>query len=96
MNRLFSEIPLQVQKMSGRILDNLGITINLHECPEYMAYHNYIFGAHWIVKKFRLIFRKGEIARLKRLADTAFLILVLEQESEAIDNKYGTYTHTFE
>ena len=84
MNKLFSDISLQEKKMSGRIFDNLGITVNLNECPEYMAYHNYIFGANWITKKFRRVFRKDEIARLKKLADTAFMVLVLEQGNKKI------------
>ena len=84
MNKLFSEISLQEQKMSGQIFDNLGITVNLNECPEYMAYHNYNFRPSWIVKKFRRVFRKGEIARLERLADAAFMVQVLEQGNKKI------------
>ena len=65
-------------KLSGRILENIGIKINLSEIPEYMEYMDYRYNAPWLVIQFRRIFMQAKISQLNFNAQLAMLNKTIE------------------
>ena len=66
-------------KLSGRILENIGIKINLSEIPEYMEYMDYRYNAPWLIIQFRRIFMWVKISQLKLDAQLAVLNKTIEE-----------------
>ena len=73
--------------MSQRVFDNLGITIDMREIPEFMAYHDYAWPSNRLVRWWRNKFRKEKIDMLTLAAQTAFLIKVLEDGKSEINER---------
>jgi len=62
---------------SQRLLDNVGLTVNLSSIPEYNEYLVYV-NAPFIIRTFREIFRRGKIKNLHRKAMAATINKILE------------------
>ena len=65
-------------KLDDRILDAIGVIINLSEIPEYMEYMDYKYNASWLIIQFRRIFMWAKISQLKFDAQVAVLNKTIE------------------
>ena len=67
-----------------RILDNLGIRIDLSEIPEYMTWQSYVYPRISFIGKLRRFFFRHKVHKLNRRKNVAVLNRVLELGNEKI------------
>ena len=70
---------------SKRILENLGITINVTDMPEYKEYVNYYLGRNWLVRWYLRTFKRADVMDLKWQVQCALLAATLEKGDELIE-----------
>ena len=81
----FNQIAEAHKVHSRRILENLGLTINLTDMPEHKEYVNYYLGRNWLARLFLGIFRNSKVKELRYDVQVALLNEVLERGQELID-----------
>jgi len=74
--------------MMMSILDNVGITINLTEMPEYKEYAEYYLNRGELMRCLLLMFRGTKVKELQLKAQCALLTATLEKGSELINARH--------
>ncbi len=81
----FNQIAEAHKVHSHRILENLGITINLTDTPEYKKYADYYLNRNRLMRYLLRTFKWTKVMELKFNAQSAFLLAVLEKGDGLIE-----------
>jgi hypothetical protein len=66
------------------IFNNVGLTVNLTEMPEYKEYAEYYFNRNWLMRFLLRTFRSTKIEELRLKVQCALLSAILEKGNELI------------
>ena len=80
----FNQIAEAHKVHSNRILENLGITINLTDMPEHKEYADYYLNRNWLMRYLLRIFEWNKVKELRFQVQCALLNEVLEKGGEVI------------
>ena len=81
----FNQIAEAHKVQSKRILENLGININLTEMPEHKEYAEYYLNRSRLMRYLLRTFKWAKVMELKFNTQSAFLLAVLEKGDGLIE-----------
>ena len=81
----FDQIAEAHKVHSRRILENIGITINLTEMSEHKEYAEYYLNRNWLVRWYLRIFKWANVKELQFNVQVALLNEILERGQELIE-----------
>ena len=83
----FNQIAEDHKVHSNRILENIGITINLTDMPEHKEYTEYYLNRNWLARWYLRMFKWAKVMELKFNVQSAFLLAVLEKGDGLIEKR---------